>query len=131
MEIHLKIIGTLLVLLSFLHIGFPKYFNWKKELTSLSLINSQMMMVHTFFIALILLLIGLLCLTSSNELINTNLGKKIVLGLGIFWTVRLFTQFFIYSTKLWKGKKFETSMHIVFSVFWVYFSAIFLMIFFK
>ena len=57
-----------------------------------------MMTVHTFFIALIVFLMGLLCLTSSNELIETNLGKKISLGLGIFWTVRLFIQFFGYSS---------------------------------
>ena len=106
MEIHFKIIGTLLIALALVHIVFPKYFNWKEELKSLSLINRQMMTVHTFFIALTLFLIGLLCLTSSSELVETNLGKKISLGLGIFWTFRLFIQFFGYSNDLWKGKNF-------------------------
>ena len=126
MEIHFKIIGVLLIALSLVHIVFPKYFNWSKELKSLSLINRQMMTVHTFFIALTVLLMGLLCLTSSAELIETNLGKKISLGLGVFWTVRLFIQFFTYSTDLWKGKKFETFMHIIFSLLWTYLSIIFL-----
>ena len=106
MHIHLKIIGTILVLLAFIHIGFPKYFKWKKELKSLSLINKQMMIVHTFFIALVVLLIGILCLTSSKELIETHFGRKITLGIGIFWITRLFFQLFIYSSKLWKGKLF-------------------------
>ena len=131
MQIHIIIIGILLVLLAFLHVGFPKYFNWKTELSSLILINKQMMIVHTFFIALTVFLIGLLCLTSSKELVETAFGKRIALGIGIFWTIRLFTQFFIYSPKLWKGKKFETSMHILFSMLWTYFSSIFLMIYFK
>lgn len=126
MQIHIKIIGILLIALALVHIIFPKYFNWDKELKSLSLINRQMMTVHTFFIAFTVFLMGLLCLTSSNELIETNLGKKISLGLGIFWTVRLFIQFFGYSTNLWKGKKLETSIHILFSIFWIYFSSIFL-----
>jgi hypothetical protein len=126
MEIHLKIIGVLLIALGLVHIVFPKYFNWDKELKSLSLINRQMMTVHTFFIALTVLLMGLLCLTSSAELIETNLGKKILLGLGIFWTVRLVIQFFGYSTDLWRGKKFETFMHIIFSLLWTYLSIIFL-----
>jgi hypothetical protein len=131
MEIHFKIIGVLLIALALAHIVFPKYFNWDKELKSLSLINRQMMTVHTFFIALTVLLMGLLCLTSSAELIETNLGKKISLGLGIFWTVRLFVQFFGYSIDLWKGKKFETIVHILASIFWAYLSLIFLRIYFN
>jgi hypothetical protein len=74
---------------------------------------------------------GLLCLTSSAELIETNLGKKISLGLGVFWTVRLYIQFFGYSTELWKGKKFESSMHIIFSLLWTYLSIIFLTTYFN
>jgi len=131
MEIHFKIIGVLLIALAFVHIVFPKYFNWDKELKALSLINRQMMTVHTFFIALTVLLMGLLCLTSSAELIETNLGKKISLGLGVFWTVRFVIQFFGYSSDLWKGKKFETFMHIIFSLLWTYLSIIFLMTYFN
>lgn len=131
MEIHLKIIGTLLVLLALVHIRFPKYFHWKKELSSLSLINRQMMQVHTFFIALILLLMGLLCLTSANELVETSIGKKISVGLAVFWLARLFIQFFVYSTKLWRGKLLETSIHIIFSALWIYFSTIFIAIHFN
>lgn len=126
MYIHIKIIGFLLIALALVHIIFPKYFNWGKELKFLSLINRQMMTVHTFFIAFTVFLMGLLCLTSTSELIETNLGKKISLGLGVFWTIRLFIQLFVYSTDLWKGKKFETLIHILFSIFWIYFSSIFL-----
>ena len=131
MEIHFKIIGILLIALALMHIAFPKYFNWKEELKSLSLINRQMMKVHAFFIALTLFLIGLLCLTSSSELVETNLGKKISLGLGIFWIFRLFIQFFGYSNDLWKGKKFETLIHIIFSLFWTYLSFMFLTTYFN
>ena len=125
MHIHLKIIGILLIGLALVHIAFPKYFKWDKELSSLSLINRQLMTVHTFFVALTVFLMGLLCFTSSDEIINTNLGKKIAFGLAIFWTVRLLVQFFGYSSKLWKGKKLETSMHILFTILWIYLSFIF------
>ena len=126
MELHFKIIGVLLIGLAMIHIPFPKRFNWDVELKSLSLLNRQMMKVHTFFIALTVFLMGVLCLTSANELIETPLGKRISLGLGVFWAVRLFIQFFGYSTELWKGKAFETTMHVVFSLLWVYLSGIFL-----
>lgn len=125
MELHLKIIGYILVLLAIIHVIFPWYFNWKKEFMLVSLVNKQIMYVHTFFIALVILLIAIMCLSSSKELIETNLGKKICLGIGVFWTVRLFIQFFYYSSKLWKGKIFETTVHILFSFLWTYLSFIF------
>lgn len=131
MEFQLKIIGVLLILLSFIHTIFPKYFHWDKELSLLSLINKQMMQVHTLFIALTLLLMGILCLTSANELATTTLGKRISLGLAIFWGARLFIQFFGYSIKLWKGKTFETTVHILFSILWTYLTWIFTNVYLK
>jgi hypothetical protein len=125
MELHLKIIGVLLMLLALLHVIFPKYFKWKDELSLVSHVNRQMMYVHAFFIALIVFLIGLLCLTSASELITTHIGQRISLGLGIFWATRLYFQFFVYSRILWKGKKFETAVHILFAGFWAYLSVIF------
>lgn len=130
MEIHLIIIGILLMVLALIHIIFPKYFNWKEELNSLSLINKEMMQVHTFFIALAVFLMGLLCLVSSAEMVHTEFGKKISLGLGVFWMIRLFIQFFGYSKDLWKGKMFETVVHIVFSLFWIYLTTVFFAIYF-
>ncbi len=125
MELQLKIIGFTLILLALVHSVFPRYFNWQKEVRSLSLVNKQIMYVHTFFIALVVFLMGVLCLTSSTELIETNLGKRICLGFGLFWTIRLIIQFFVYSSALWKGKTFETLVHLLFSFLWTYLSFIF------
>lgn len=111
--------------LALVHVIFPKYFKWKEELKSLNLINRQMMTIHTFFIALGVFLMGLLCFTSATQLIQTKLGKTITLGFAIFWTFRLVIQFFGYSSKLWKGKRFETVIHILFSILWVYLCVIF------
>ncbi|MFZ1676505.1 MAG: hypothetical protein WAT91_04475, partial [Saprospiraceae bacterium] len=80
MELHLKIIGLLLIVLAFIHIIFPKYFKWKQELSTLSIMNRQMMYVHSFFIAFTVFLMGVLCLTSVTDLIHTTLGRRISLG---------------------------------------------------
>jgi hypothetical protein len=122
---HIEIIGWLLILLALVHIIFPKYFKWKTELASLSLINREMMQVHTFFIALTVFGMGVLCIGSAEELVATSLGKKMLLGMAIFWSIRMLMQFFVYSSKLWKGKTFETVVHILFSFLWVYLSLIF------
>jgi hypothetical protein len=129
MELQLKVVGILLILLALIHAVFPKYFNWPIELKGLSLINKEMMYVHLFFIGLMVLLMGLLCLTSSKELIETPLGNKLVLGMSVFWATRLIIQFFGYSSSLWKGKRFETAIHIVFSIIWLYLSILFFVIF--
>ena len=129
MELHLNIIGYTLLVLSFIHLAFPKKFNWKEEFKSVSLINKEMMYIHTFFIALIILLNGMLCIFCASDLINTKLGKQISLGLFIFWCCRLLFQFIGYSSELWKGKSFETLVHIIFTLFWTYLSLIFLMIY--
>ena len=127
MEAYLTIAGILLIGLAFIHIIFPEYFKWKSELSPLSLINRQLMYIHSFFIAFAVFLTGVLCITSAKELAGTVFGKRICLGLGVFWTARLLVQFFGYSTKLWKGKMFETVIHILFSLLWVYLSTIFIL----
>lgn len=127
MEIHFKIAGVLLMILALLHFYFPKYFSWKQELGKISLINRQIMYVHSFFIAFAVFLIGLLAFTSAGELMQTMLGRRISLGIGIFWGARFIIQFFGYSSKLWKGKAFETTVHIVMAVFWAYLTALFIL----
>lgn len=125
MELHLRIIGWLLLALSVLHLFFPRYFNWKEELERLQLINKQMMQVHTLFVVLVVILMGLLCLVITPEEVGSPLGSKIMLGFGVFWLVRLAVQFFWYSPKLWKGKTFETGVHLVFSMLWLYLTIVF------
>ena len=116
----------MLVVLALVHVIFPRYFDWKIQLGGLSLINRQMMYVHTFFIALVVLLMGLLCISAADELVNTSLGQKVATGLFVFWFARLIIQFFGYSSELWKGKSFETSVHVVFTILWLYLSGVFL-----
>ncbi len=125
MTLHLNLIGWLLMLLALVHVIFPRYFNWKEDLAPLSLINRQMMKTHTFFIAFMVFLIGLLCAVAAQDLISTALGKKICIGLTAFWGLRLLFQLFVYSPKLWRGKAFETTVHIVFTGFWSYMTYVF------
>lgn len=119
MTLLLQILGILLVALAALHLIFPRYFNWKEELAPLSLVNRQITQVHTLFIGITVALMGLLLITSADLLLATVLGQRILTGLAFFWAVRLFCQFFIYSPKLWRGKPFETLVHIAFTMLWV------------
>ena len=128
MVLQLKLTGFALIVLALLHAAFARYFNWRTEFAAVSLINRQMMYVHTFFIAFTVLLMGVLCLTSAAELVGTPLGRRVALGCGVFWLARLLIQFFGYSPELWRGKRFETVVHVVFTGFWSYLSALFLVV---
>ncbi|MGI4821711.1 MAG: hypothetical protein ACRYFV_10930 [Janthinobacterium lividum] len=125
MLLQLNIIGWLLVGLALVHAGFPRYFNWRREFAVVSLLSQQVMYVHTFFVALTVGLLGLLCLTSAPELVSTPLGHRVALGCAVFWSARLLIQFVGYSSALWRGKRFETTVHVVFAVLWTYVSAVF------
>lgn len=128
MERHLEFTGCLLLALALVHAAFPRKFRWGEELAKVGQLTRQIFYVHTFFIALTVGLMGLLCLTSSTEMVETALGRKVSLGLAIFWTCRLLIQFFGYSSDLWKGKRFETVVHCVFAVLWLYFSVVFFVV---
>jgi hypothetical protein len=119
---HLYSIGTLQIALAMVHGIFPRYFQWRTELAPLNLINRQMMQVHTFFIALTVGLLGLLCLSSAHDLVQTPLGRRVALGMAVFWGTRLVFQFAVYSSDLWRGKRFETAAHVAFSGLWAYFT---------
>lgn len=126
MQTLLEITGGLLMALALLHAFFPRHFRWKEETAGLSLLTRQILHVHTFFIALTVFLMGLLCVTSAAELMHTPLGRRISLGMGVFWGIRLVIQFFGYSSKLWRGKVFETCAHVAFTLFWAWLTALFL-----
>ena len=131
MELQLHTVGLGFIALALVHVIFPRYFDWAADLKPLSLINRQMMYVHTLFIDLTVMLMGTLCLTSASDLINTRLGQNISLGFGIFWLVRLVIQFFGYSSELWRGKRFETFIHVLFIVLWAYVSALFFVVYWQ
>lgn len=127
MTVLLQTAGWILIFLALLHLDFPRRFAWKRELARLSLLNKQVMEVHTFFIALTLILMGALCISSAELLHTSTLGKRVSWGLFVFWLARLAVQFVWYSPSLWRGKRFETVVHLVFVMLWVFFSGLFLM----
>ena len=118
---HLKFIGLALMVLAVAHIPIHRHFKWKEETASLSLLTRQIFHVHTFFIALVVWMFGALTFFFTDELLKpTRLSMIVILGFAGFWAIRLLVQIFIYDATLWRRKKFETMMHVIFTCFWVY-----------
>jgi uncharacterized membrane protein len=122
LALHLKVCGALLIALAALHPAIAKKFQWKEELAGVSLLTRQIFWVHTLFIGLILVQFGVLSLAFTHALLERTFLARIVLGgLVMFWGVRLFAQHFIYSPKIWRGHRFNTTMHVLFTGLWTYF----------
>jgi hypothetical protein len=125
-ELHLRIVGVLLLALVALNVYVPRRFNWREELERLSLLNRQIFQVHAAFICVILVMFALLSLFYPRELLEpTPLARAVLAGLAGFWILRLLTQWFVYDRRLWRGRRFETTVHLVFSGVWTYFAATF------
>ena len=126
LELHLRIAGALLLLLSVIHLPMPRELGWKEDLAKLTLVNRQVFLVHTAFIVLTLVLMGTLALVYAEELAAPGrLARGVLGGLAIFWGLRLFTQQFVYDRSLWRGNARYTAIHIVFTLLWLYLTAVF------
>ncbi len=121
LHVHVQIVGAMLLLLSVANLFFSRYFGWKKELASLSLLTRQVFQVHCFFIALVLMLLGVCSLFYTDTLLEPGpLSRVLLAGVVLFWLCRLLIQFFVYDAAIWRGNRFYTFMHVVFSVLWIY-----------
>lgn len=124
LSMHLQIVGVLLVLLGVSHTFFNRYFGWGQELASVSLFTRRVFYVHTFFIAFGVVLAGAVSFFYADALLRPGaLSRAILAGMAAFWLCRLLAQFFAYDSAIWRGNRFRTVMHAVFSLFWSYVTA--------
>jgi hypothetical protein len=124
--LHLRLTGAVMASLVVVNLFVPRRFNWREELSRLSLLNRQIFQAHTVFLILTLALFAALLLTSSAALLEpTRLSRAILIGLTIFWGLRMLMQWWFYSPLIWRGHRFNTVMHYVFSVVWMYVTGVF------
>ena len=124
LAIHLQIVGILLILLGLSHVFFNRYFQWERELATVSLLTRQVFFVHSFFIGLVVALFGALSFFYADALLQpTRLNRAILAGMAMFWLCRLLAQFFAYDSAIWRGDRFRTFMHVAFALLWCYVSA--------
>jgi hypothetical protein len=119
--LHLQIVGALLIALGIGHMFFGRYFGWKRELASVSLLTRQVFFVHTFFIGLGVAMAGAGSFLYAGALLRPGaLSRALLAGMAVFWLCRLIVQFFVYDSAIWRGDPFRTFMHVVFAMLWTY-----------
>src|SRR5262249_21210374 len=89
----LRMAGASLVVLALLHAVFWRALGWDRDFERLSPLNSRVFAVHTFFIAFVLLALGLLSLAKPELLLaRTELARLLLCGVVLFWMARLLLQ---------------------------------------
>lgn len=120
LTILLRVAGAGLIMLAILHIPIGRVLKWKEDGRKMSPENEQIFHVHTFFVCLTVILMGLPCLLApSIFLVKSGAGLWVAGSMGLFWIVRLYFQFFVYRSDLWRGKRLETFLHWWFAMVWL------------
>lgn len=118
---HLRTVGVLMAVLAIVNLFVPGRFHWREELARVSLVNRQIFQVHTLFIVLLIGLTSALLLTCAEALLEpSRLSRAVMIGLTIFWGLRMLVQWFFYSPQIWRGNRLHTAMHAIFSLGWIY-----------
>jgi len=124
--VHLHAGGLAMASLVVVNLFVPSRFHWRDEMSRLSLVNRQIFQVHTLFLVLILGLFSALLLSCASALLEpTRLSRAVLIGLTIFWALRMGVQWFFYSPELWRGDRFNTVVHYMCSALWVYLTGVF------
>ncbi len=126
----LRLGGAALIALAFAHLPISRRFEWRQESLRLSPFNRQVLLVHAFFIALAVGMMGVGMLFWPNALATPSaLGVPVTAGLTVFWAIRLYVQWFVYDHALWRGKGFETLVHAGFTALWGFLAVLFALCF--
>lgn len=126
---HLRASGILLLGLAVLNLLLPGYFGWRQELDAVRRLTREVFFGHLYFLVLLLALVGTLYTAAPGALLvrghgGLTLGGAFALGGLLFWGARLGAQFLHYSPQVWRGDRFRTRMHGVFSLLWLYLTAV-------
>ena len=120
LAILLRVAGVGLILLAVLHVPIGRRLKWREEASLLSPVNASIFRVHTFFICLVLVMMGLPCLLDPSVFLEgSRAGAWLAWSFSVFWAVRLYFQWFVYPIDLWRGKKMETIVHASFTAVWL------------
>jgi hypothetical protein len=124
--VHLQAGGLMMAVLVVVNVFVPSRFHWREEMSRLSLVNRQIFQVHSVFLVLTLALFSALLLTCAPALVEpTRLSRAVLTGLTTFWGLRMVMQWCFYSPELWRGHRFNTIVHYVFSAMWIYLTSLF------
>lgn len=89
----IRIAGVLSILFTLLHIAFYWIFNWTQDLNSLNLSNKAVLLTLNVVVILLLLYSSIISFVYTRQLIETIVGKSLLLFLSSFYIARIVCEF--------------------------------------
>jgi hypothetical protein len=83
------------------HILFWKIFDWKSELSKVSFLNRAIMQVLNLCLTFCFLMFSYISIFHTSELLTTDLGHAVLIGISSFWLLRALEQVIFFKLKHW------------------------------
>lgn len=81
------------------HTMFWRLFRWKEDLASLRRINREVMQVLNLCLTFVFLVMAYVSFFHTSELIQTSLGKTLLIAFSLFWFLRMIEQVVFFGIK--------------------------------
>jgi hypothetical protein len=81
------------------HLLFWRLFRWKRDLSSLTFINRSVTQILNLCLTFVFLLMAYISFFNTSELIQTNLGKTLLVGFSLFWFLRMIEQIIFFGIR--------------------------------
>ncbi len=113
LELGLRIVAVAQIALAALSLCLPRILNWKPDIDRMSPLVRDVFAIHSWFIALTLVIWGVLTWVFAGEFAHapTALSRWLCAVIGIFWGVRCILQWTHYSPSHWRGQAGRTVIH--------------------
>ena len=125
LSMNLRMAGILILALAAVYPTYSRRFGWREELQHVSMLTRNIFHVHCGFIVLSLGFQGILLAIFPNAVLERSAAAiALLIGLAAFWLYRLIAQWFMFDRRLWVGQPFNSLVHVLFTAFWTYLSAV-------
>ena len=88
------------------HLFFWKLFDWKQDLRSLTPLNKSVMQVLNLSLMVVFLVFSYISIFHADEILNTSLGKAILVGIALFGFLRAIQQIVFFDLGVPRSKVF-------------------------
>jgi hypothetical protein len=86
--------GSIYLLLGLFHTTFWKMFDWEKELTKLSQVNSNLMQMLNIGITIMVISLGIILIIYRKEVQSSKLGRALLIVSFLFFLGRMIAEFY-------------------------------------
>lgn len=113
LDLLLRFVALLQLGLAVLSLFLPRILDWKSEMDRMSRLVRDVFEIHSWFIALTLVIWGVLTWRFAPEMAHapTALTRWLCAAIGIFWGIRSVLQWTHYDPGHWRGIPSRTIIH--------------------